>query len=1085
MTRTATFSTLWQTAFLLTLLIVCTITASGQQTQPVQRIQIVDGIVTGFPTDSPENITTTRPSDEVGSRMVPAEKELRGVARPEVTATGIPSVTTSIASGDPVVVHSEPYIVAGGSGTGQTLARKSDIMTWSTIMTEDFGDDGSAFNDPRWQRFASAGFTNAYWGDVSYYQPGGGPSPHHAWCAARGTQSVPVGSSYPANMRSWMIFGPFDLSDADDARLSFLYRNISEVTYDTFGWYASIDGTNFNGTYVSGDSYGFQSVDFDLKNVTSLGNLTGRSQVWIAFLFKSDGSNQNMGAWVDDVVLRKNVSGCDLEPNTLSLYPAPETSNWRSGCELITGSYTERNNGAGTALGHYSEIYLYNGVRRYSLAVVHVPAISAYAASQPVDFSVTLPATIPDGVYEIRAEADMNGAIYESDESNNIRNYASNGSIVTVLVQGAAELAGTTITTSSDWEWTCGEQVTISVTVANNGRTAAATHSTRVVLSRDGVNPLMTLCDVRFPGGIPAMDARTQMSSAFAVPQLTDGNYYIGVHVDVLNEVDECDESNNDGYGATLVRLSCQQEADLAITASPAHTSWIIGTGETVAATETNLGAGACGPHQTYLYLSQNPSANETLLDAKTLAAIPAGGNQPISFGFSVPTSLSSGMYYLIAVADVDGNVSESNRANNRYVHPVQIQVGRTLAVLSPGGAENWFTGSLQQIRWTSSGTQCVNIDFSSNNGSSWSAVVSGYSTSTGSFDWTIPNAVSSQCRIRVRDCSNSALSAQSALFAISTQQGRLALLQNRLDFGTEKIGRTKQLYFTIRNDGNGSLNVGTPVISGTDAGSFRVVSPQTINLAANAQQNIYVEFNPSGTAGLKSATLTCTTSDPSSPQAVVQLSGTAESDAASIVIPISSVTFSVTSVGWSSSARDVLITNSGAASVTVYDAHLAGVNPGDFTFNVKSPGSWTIPAGQSIFVSFVFTPQTSGSRSAEFIFQTTDPKYPSGTIYLYGNGTTDIAAETAVAESAVLMPNYPNPFRNSTTIRYSVSEGTPVTIRIHDATGSLLTELLEGYRSAGEYTRIWDAGNLPAGTYYCVMSTAKQRMSQVIHLIH
>jgi len=48
----------------------------------------------------------------------------------------------------------------------------------------------------------------------------------------------------------------------------------------------------------------------DLTDVPTLGNLMGQTQVWIAMVFLSDFSNNYPeGAYVDDIVLRKHVSG--------------------------------------------------------------------------------------------------------------------------------------------------------------------------------------------------------------------------------------------------------------------------------------------------------------------------------------------------------------------------------------------------------------------------------------------------------------------------------------------------------------------------------------------------------------------------------------------------------------------------------------------------------------------------------------------------------------------------------------------------------------------------------------------------------
>jgi len=73
---------------------------------------------------------------------------------------------------------------------------------------------------------------------------------------------------------------------------------------------ASIDGVNFYGTSTWGNSQGWVERRFDLSNVTTLGDLTGRPQVWVALIFASDGSeNYPEGAYVDNIVLRKYVQG--------------------------------------------------------------------------------------------------------------------------------------------------------------------------------------------------------------------------------------------------------------------------------------------------------------------------------------------------------------------------------------------------------------------------------------------------------------------------------------------------------------------------------------------------------------------------------------------------------------------------------------------------------------------------------------------------------------------------------------------------------------------------------------------------------
>ena len=167
-------------------------------------------------------------------------------------------------------------------------------LTWQTIMSENF--EGS-FPGTIWELLGSP-----TWDDESY-------NPHNGsrcgWCA--GSSYTPPSSLYQPNMNAWMVYGPFDLSMADDAELNFYYWLDSEQDYDKLEWRASIDDYNYYGHSVSGRARYYQSYSFDLTNVPTLGNLCGQSNVWIAFIFTSDATIQDTGAFLDDIILRINI----------------------------------------------------------------------------------------------------------------------------------------------------------------------------------------------------------------------------------------------------------------------------------------------------------------------------------------------------------------------------------------------------------------------------------------------------------------------------------------------------------------------------------------------------------------------------------------------------------------------------------------------------------------------------------------------------------------------------------------------------------------------------------------------------------
>jgi hypothetical protein len=92
---------------------------------------------------------------------------------------------------------------------------------------------------------------------------------------------------------------------------------------------------------------------------------------------------------------------------------------------------------------------------------------------------------------------------------------------------------------------------------------------------------------------------------------------------------------------------------------------------------------------------------------------------------------------------------------------------------------------------------------------------------------------------------------------------------------------------------------------------------------------------------------------------------------------------------------------------------------------------------------------------------------------------------QIASEKSLALNYNFPNPFNaeiETTALRYYLSEGSEITIRIFDVKGDLVKEtLFRKHKSAGEHTEdFWDGTNgrgekVAAGLYYCEISTTEQ----------
>lgn len=66
------------------------------------------------------------------------------------------------------------------------------------------------------------------------------------------------------------------------------------------------------------------------------------------------------------------------------------------------------------------------------------------------------------------------------------------------------------------------------------------------------------------------------------------------------------------------------------------------------------------------------------------------------------------------------------------------------------------------------------------------------------------------------------------------------------------------------------------------------------------------------------------------------------------------------------------------------------------------------------------------------------------------------------------LEQNYPNPFNPETAISFMLNSNSNVKVSIYNINGELVEKLKEGYFSAGSHKVIWNAGDRPAGVYFC-----------------
>jgi hypothetical protein len=82
-------------------------------------------------------------------------------------------------------------------------------------------------------------------------------------------------------------------------------------------------------------------------------------------------------------------------------------------------------------------------------------------------------------------------------------------------------------------------------------------------------------------------------------------------------------------------------------------------------------------------------------------------------------------------------------------------------------------------------------------------------------------------------------------------------------------------------------------------------------------------------------------------------------------------------------------------------------------------------------------------------------------------NPATDVAQDTHAPRVAVLDQNHPNPFNPMTAIRFAVPTRGHVTLKVYDAKGQVVANVVDQEMPAGAYERSFDASGLASGTYF------------------
>ncbi|HDY86979.1 MAG TPA: choice-of-anchor D domain-containing protein, partial [bacterium] len=139
---------------------------------------------------------------------------------------------------------------------------------------------------------------------------------------------------------------------------------------------------------------------------------------------------------------------------------------------------------------------------------------------------------------------------------------------------------------------------------------------------------------------------------------------------------------------------------------------------------------------------------------------------------------------------------------------------------------------------------------------------------SAGSFLWTVPDALSSNCIVKITDALNANVTDQSdSTFSITAPE--ISLSSTSIDFGYIAVGNSNSVSFTITNEGNGDLII-SGIISDNEMYS---VNQTTVTIPPDSSQEVLVTFSPTE-IDIHNAIITVTSNDSDEETLTVLVSG-------------------------------------------------------------------------------------------------------------------------------------------------------------------------------------------------------------------
>jgi phosphatidylethanolamine-binding protein (PEBP) family uncharacterized protein len=407
----------------------------------------------------------------------------------------------------------------------------------------------------------------------------------------------------------------------------------------------------------------------------------------------------------------------------------------------------------------------------------------------------------------------------------------------------------------------------------------------------------------------------------------------------------------------------------------------LTGTNPNDFAQTNNCGAGVAAGANCTINVTFTPAASGTRSAAVTLTDNATGSPQTVSLsgtGTAAVASLSPSSLTFASQAVGATSAAQTITLNNTGNSALSIS---SLALT--GTNPNDFAQTNNCGAGVTAGANCtINVTFTPAASGTRSAAVTLTDNATGS-----PQSVS----------------------LTGTGTAAVASLSpSSLTFASQAVGATSAAQtITLNNTGNSALSISSLALMGTNPNDFAQSNNCGASVAAGANCTISVRFTPSA-SGSRTASLSITDNASGSPQ-TVSLSGTGALALASL--SPTSLAFGNQSVGTTSTAQTLTLSNTGNAPLSITSLAFTGTNASDFDQS-NTCGS-SLAAGANCTIVVMFTPSVTGTRAASLSVSDNASGSPQS-VPLSGAGTHDVILSWTPSTTPPAVVGY-NVYRGTT----------------------------------------------------------------------